>query len=82
MTIKRITVSVPETTARRIKAAAGTVPVSTWVTEVIEEHLDDAELDRQWAAFLAEVAPAPADVRRAEAKFRRLTKGSRRRRAA
>lgn len=38
MKIKRIAVSVPETTARRIKAAARAVPVSTWVTEIIEEN--------------------------------------------
>jgi len=79
MSIRRITISVPEAVARRIKKAAGQRPVSTWVTDVIEEHLDDAELERQWQAFYREVSPSREDQRRASALFRRLTKkGSRR----
>jgi hypothetical protein len=48
MSIKRITISVPREVASRIKKAAGRVPVSAWVTDVIEEHLDDAALEKQW----------------------------------
>ena len=82
MTIRRITISVPERVAERIKKAAGGKPVSTWVTDLVEEHLDDAELERQWEEFYRDVAPKREDIRRADALFKRLTKPSRRRRAA
>ena len=73
MSIKRITISVPSEVASRIKKAAGRVPVSAWVTEVIEERLDDAELERQWQRFYAEVQPKAADLRRASTMLRRMT---------
>jgi hypothetical protein len=82
MAIRRITISVPEAVARRLKKAAGSTPVSTWVTERIEEHLDDADLERQWQEFYREVAPTGADERRADALFNRLTHPSRRKGAA
>jgi hypothetical protein len=82
MSIRRITISVPTEVARRIKQAAGARPVSSWVTNVLEEHLDDAELERQWEAFCADVAPKAADVRRANELVRRLKKGAKRGRAA
>jgi hypothetical protein len=82
MSIRRITISVPEEVAQRIKQAAGTTPVSTWVTDLVEERLDDAELERQWLAFYHDVSPSRADVRRAEATLRRLTRATRRRSAA
>jgi hypothetical protein len=78
MAIRRITISVPEEVAGRIKRAAGSQPVSSWVTTVIEERLDDAELERQWEEFYREVAPRRDDVRRADAIFRRLTRRRRR----
>jgi hypothetical protein len=78
MSIRRITISVPEEVANRIKRAAGSEPVSSWVTGVIEERLDDAELERQWEAFYRDVAPKRDDVRRADALFRRLTRRRRR----
>jgi hypothetical protein len=79
MAIRRITISVPETVAGRIKRAAGTEPVSSWVTKLIEERLDDEDLERQWEAFYEQVGPQRVDVRRADAIFRRLTRRSRRR---
>ena len=82
MTIRRITISVPERVAGRIKKAAGKRPVSTWVTDLIEEHLDDAELKRQWEAFYRDVAPKRVDIRRADAIFARLTGRAPRRRVA
>lgn len=82
MAIKRITISVPEEVAKRIKKAAGNAPVSAWLTDLVDEHLNDAELERQWAAFVKDVAPTPADVRKAEAMYRRLVKPSRKRGAA
>ena len=82
MTIKRITISVPEAVAARIKTAAGVAPVSAWVAEVIEGYLDDTELERQWDEFYRTVKPSRDDIRRAEAMLNRLTKPARRRRAA
>ena len=81
MAIRRITISVPETVARKIKRAAGRAPVSTWLTELVEQHLDDAALERAWLEFYRDVKPTRAEVRRADAIFARLTK-HRRRRAA
>lgn len=82
MSIKRITISVPVETARRIKKAAGDQPVSAWLTDLVEGHLDEADLERQWEAFYAEVAPSRAAQRTAEAMFKRLTTPARRRGAA
>ena len=82
MSIRRITISVQEGVAARIKKAAGATPVSAWVTDVIEHRLEDAELERAWQRFYRTVAPADADRRRADAVFRRLTRPGRRRRAA
>jgi len=82
MAIHRITISVPEQVAGRIKKAAGDRAVSAWVTDLIEEHLDDAELERQWQEFYQNVGPRREDVRRAEAKFKRLTRNSGRKGAA
>ena len=82
MSIKRITISVPEQVATRIKKAAGDVPVSTWVTDVVAEHLDEAELERQWQSFYRAVHPSQKDTKRAEAIHKRLIKRSGRREAA
>ena len=82
MSIRRITISVPSEVAHRIKKAAGKSPVSAWLTEVIEEHLEDADLERRWNEFCRDVAPCGADVRNAHALYKRLTKRQRGRRAA
>lgn len=78
MSIKRITISVPSGVAARIKKAAGGAAVSAWVSGVIEEHLDDAELEREWERFCRDVAPSAQAERRADALFKRLTKQRRR----
>jgi hypothetical protein len=52
--------------------------VSAWVTEVIEEHLDDAELERHWQAFHADVAPSKRDERKARGLLDAMTKAARR----
>jgi hypothetical protein len=80
MTIRRITISIPEAVARKIKRAAGRAPVSSWLTALVEEHLDDRALDRAWAEFCRDVKPTRPDSKRADALFSRLTK--RRRKAA
>lgn len=82
MSIKRITISVPDEVARRIKKAAGSRPVSTWITAVVEEHLDDAELERRWEAFYRDVNPSAKDGRRARTIYKRLTQPKGRRGAA
>lgn len=79
MTIRRITISVPEETAKKIKTAAGKTPVSAWITELVEERLSDAEVDRLFAEVYREAAPTPADKRRAAEIFERITKPRRKR---
>jgi len=74
MSIKRITISVSSDVAGRIRKAAGKTPVSAWVSDVIEERLDDTELERQWQQFYQDVNPSRQDVRRAETTLKRLTK--------
>lgn len=78
MSIRRITISVPDRVARRIKKIAADMSVSAWATGLIEERLGDAELDRLWQDFYRGVRPRREEVRRANAMFRRLTKPSRR----
>jgi hypothetical protein len=82
MKIHRIAIRFPVEVAGKIKRAAGKRPVSAWITDVIKERLADADLERQWQAFYREVGPKRGDHRRADAIFRRLTRGSRRRGAA
>jgi hypothetical protein len=82
MAIKRITISVPEEVARRIKKAAGARPVSAWLADLAVEHLDDEALERQWDAFYADVNPSKTAVRRAKGIISRLGAGGRRRGAA
>jgi hypothetical protein len=82
MQSRRITISVPEAVARRIREAATETSVSAWVTGVLEEHLEDAELQAKWETFYGSVAPRAADVRKADALFARLTGRARRGRAA
>jgi hypothetical protein len=81
MSIKRITISVPDDIAARIKKAADGMPVSAWVTEVVEERLEDREMECLWREFYKAVRPRRNDIRRADALFDRLTR-RRRRRAA
>jgi len=71
MAIRRITISVPEQVAARIKKAAGSTPVSAWVTSLIEDHLDDTELDRLWQEFYRDVNPGREARRKADAIMKR-----------
>jgi hypothetical protein len=82
MSIRRITISVPEETARRIRKAAAKGSVSAWVADVIEASLDSEALERAWNEFYASVSPGKQDVRRANTLFQRLTRPSRRKKAA
>ena len=82
MTIRRLTISVRESVAKRIKKAAKGASVSAWITAAIEDRLEDADLERLWEEFYESVAPRTADVRRADALFERLTKTPSRKGAA
>ena len=82
MRIRRMTISLPDSTARRIKMAAAGGSVSAWVAAVVEDHLDEAELERLWLEFYESVGPRREDVRRADSLFKRLTGPSRRKSAA
>jgi hypothetical protein len=82
MSIRRITISVPAEVASRIRKAAGGSSVSAWITGVIEDRLDDAELERMWQEFCRSVRPRSRDVRRANSIFKRLVKAPRRKSAA
>jgi hypothetical protein len=73
MTIRRITISMPETLAEEIKKAAGDRPVWRWVQEVLEERLTDEELNRQWEEFYLDVSPGPEAITQADEMFERLT---------
>jgi post-segregation antitoxin (ccd killing protein) len=82
MSTRRVTISVPEEVALRMRDAAGDESISAWVTSAIEAKLEDAEAERLWQAFYASVAPSRADVRRGDALFQRLTRPARRRQTA
>ena len=74
MAVRRITVSIPEQVAQRMRKAAGSRPVSTWLADLIEEHLDERELEAKWLAFYEGVNPKPGDLRRADDILRRAQK--------
>lgn len=58
MAAVRITLSVPDELAGRIKKAAGEGTVSGWVVKVIEQYFEeDAELERQFDEWLAADPP-------------------------
>jgi hypothetical protein len=53
MATVRITLSVPDELAARIKTAAGEGTVSGWVVKVIEKYFaEDEELERQFVEWL------------------------------
>jgi len=79
MSARRITVSVPEAVAQRLKKAAGKTPVSTWLTGLIQDHLDERELEAKWDAFYEGVNPDANAQRKAE---KILTHATRRKRVA
>jgi hypothetical protein len=83
MAIERITISVPKETAAKIRKAAGDQPVSAWLTNLVEEHLEDDELERLWQEFVRDVGPpTAAEKKRVDGIMKRITKPRRRRRAA
>lgn len=79
MSTRRLTVSVPEATAKKLKKAALGRSVSSWVTEVIEEKLDESRLEQEWRELYEDVAPTAADRKKADAMFAELVRPRRRR---
>jgi hypothetical protein len=74
MSIRRITVSVPDQVASRVKDAADGESVSAWVVDLIVDHLDSKALDRHWQSFYDDVAPTKSDVARADKLLANLMK--------
>ncbi len=73
MAAVRITLSVPEQLAVRIKDAAGQGTVSGWVVKVIEEYLaEGAELERQFVDSLEANPPSEEEFRRADELFEQI----------
>lgn len=70
MAAVRITLSVPEELAARIKKAAGEGTVSGWVVKVIEEYFaEDAELERLFVEWLEANPPSEEARQRADELF-------------
>ncbi len=81
MTITRVTISMPSELARRVKRAAGKKPVSSWLTELLEDHLSTQDLEGVWDRYIADMAFTERETREARARLDRLTKRKRRRAA-
>ena len=77
MSARRITVSVPETVAQRIKKAAGKTPVSHVAHRSHQDHLDERELEGKWEAFYEGVNPDASAERKAEEILKRATRRKR-----
>ena len=72
MAIRRLTLSIPEELADRIKQAAGDRPVSAWVTDRLEADLNEAELEQQWIEFYDSLNPTAADRAWVDSALQRL----------
>lgn len=82
MATVRITLSVPEELAGRIKTAAGDGTVSGWVVKVIEEYLaEEVLLERQFDEWLEE-HPVDEETMRYVDEMMEKALGSRRDRGA
>jgi hypothetical protein len=78
MTTKRITISLPVDTARRIKQAAGTErSVSEWVASAVARSLEEQDLRRRFLEFCDETSATAKELAEADGAFARITKGKR-----
>ncbi|HEX6237563.1 MAG TPA: hypothetical protein VFZ68_10245 [Acidimicrobiales bacterium] len=66
MAIKRVTISLPEELAGRLRAEAGDRPVSAHVADLIARHLEERDLDELWRSYLDEIDLSPDDVAAAD----------------
>lgn len=78
MATKRITISLPVDTARRIKQAAGPErSVSDWVAGAVARSLEEEDLRRRFLEFCEETSATPDELADVDAAFARITKGRR-----
>ena len=78
MATKRITISVPVETAKRIKHAAGREhSVSEWVASAVARTLAEDDLKRRFLEFCEGIRATPRESVDADAVFARITKAKR-----
>lgn len=78
MATKRITISLPVDTAKRIKQAAGRErSVSEWVASAVARSLEEEDLRRRFLEFCDETSASPKELAAVDAAFARITKGKR-----
>jgi hypothetical protein len=78
MATKRITISLPVDTAKRIKQAAGRErSVSEWVAGAVARSLEEDDLRRRFLEFCDEISATPKQLAEVDAAFARITKGKR-----
>ena len=74
MATKRITISVPVEIASQIRRAAGRRSISEWVASSVARTLEEDDLKRQFLEFCDSIRATPAEERRAQASFDRITR--------
>lgn len=67
MTTRRVTVSLPEELAEKLREQAGERSVSAFVADILEERLERRELDRLWADYLRDTGVSASDLTEADA---------------
>lgn len=78
MPTKRITISLPDETATRIKQAAGRErSVSEWVAGAVARSLEEEDLRRRFLEFCDAVSATPKQHAQVDAAFVWITKGKR-----
>jgi hypothetical protein len=66
MATTRVTVSLPADLVAKLKVEAGERSMSAYVAALIQEHLEDAELERLWQAYLDDVGVTSDDIATAD----------------
>jgi hypothetical protein len=62
----RVTVSLPTDLVAKLKTEAGERSMSAFVAALIQEHLEEAELERLWKAYVDDVGVTADDVATAD----------------
>jgi hypothetical protein len=73
VTIKRVTISLPEDLADKLREQAGDRSVSAYVADLISDHLDNDELEALWRGFVDDVGPSDTDIAAADRVLDELT---------
>jgi hypothetical protein len=66
MATTRVTISLPADLVAKLKVEAGERSMSAYVAALIQEHLEEAELERLWQAYLADVGVTADDIATAD----------------